>query len=77
MYCKYCGVRVPDDALFCPDCGKQISKQNMEDDLNELVVKAKTGDQDAISMLYEKSYSKVFYTVRSMIRDEDDALDIV
>ncbi len=24
MYCKYCGVELPDDVKFCTECGKQV-----------------------------------------------------
>lgn len=43
----------------------------------ELVAAARTGDQDAISSLYEKTYSKIYYTVKSMIKDEDAVFDIL
>ena len=43
----------------------------------DLITRAKNGDQEAIAALYEETYSKVWYTVRSMIRNEDDSFDIV
>ncbi len=51
------------------------SKNN--ETLFSLVMQAKEGNQNAVSALYEKTYSQVFYTVRSMIKDEDTVLDIV
>ena len=24
-FCTYCGNRIPDDANFCPSCGRQVS----------------------------------------------------
>ena len=54
-------------------CGKQIA----DDELANLVAAARIGDQDAVSALYEKTYSKVYYTVKSMIKDEDAVFDIV
>src|SRR5579871_1432077 len=24
MFCRYCGVHIPDDSLFCPKCGKRL-----------------------------------------------------
>ena len=44
---------------------------------SRLVEKAKQGDNGAIADLYEQTYDRVFYTVRSMIKDEDTAFDIV
>ena len=28
MYCKYCGKELPEDAKFCPSCGKSIDAKN-------------------------------------------------
>jgi hypothetical protein len=28
MFCKQCGTKIPDDAGFCPSCGKEASKQS-------------------------------------------------
>ena len=47
------------------------------DELSGLVASARAGDQDAIAALYEKTYSQVFYTVKSMIKDEDAVFDIL
>lgn len=47
--------------------------ENME----ELVGRARRGDTDAVSALYERTYSKVYYTVKSMIKNEDDVLDVL
>ena len=30
MYCKYCGTKVNDAAVFCTNCGKQIRKLRAE-----------------------------------------------
>lgn len=70
MYCTFCGKQIADDAAACPYCGKP-------DVPAELVAAARAGDQDAVSALYEKTYSKVYYTVKSMIKDEDAVFDIV
>ncbi len=74
MYCIYCGKQIADNAAFCPYCGKPTPQS---DALAELVAAARTGDKDAISALYEKAYSKVYYTVKSMIKDESTVFDIV
>ena len=74
MYCTFCGKQISDNAAFCPYCGKPASQG---DELASLVAAARVGDQDAVSALYEKTYSKVYYTVKSMIKDEDAVFDIV
>lgn len=42
----------------------------------ELVHLASENDQNAISELYQRTYNGVYRTVKSMIKDEDTALDI-
>lgn len=74
MYCTSCKKQIPDDAALCPYCGAS-GKQG--DELARLADAARTGGQDAIGALYEKTYSKVYYTVKSMIKDEDAVLDII
>ena len=74
MYCTSCGKQIADDAAFCQYCGKATPQG---DALAELVAAARIGDQGAISTLYEKTYSKVYYAVKSMIKDEDAVFDIV
>lgn len=77
MYCSYCGKQFPDGSGFCPSCGKLTLKQQTENELSQFVERAKMKDQEAIAVLYEKTYTQVFYTVKSMIKDEDAVFDIV
>ena len=74
MYCTSCGKQIADDAAFCPYCGTPTPQGDV---LAGLVAAARIGNQDAVSTLYEKTYSKVYYTVKSMIKDEDAVFDIV
>ncbi len=74
MYCTSCGKQIANDSLFCEHCGKQVPQSDVYDGL---VAAARMGSQEAVSTLYEKTYSKVYYTVKSMIRDEDAVFDIV
>lgn len=48
-------------------------KKSMED----LVRLGRKGDQDAIAELYEQTYTSVYQSVRAIINDEEEALDIV
>ncbi len=45
-------------------------------DFPALVERAKAGDKDAMTALYETSCKDVFRTIRAMVRTEDEALDI-
>ncbi len=74
MFCTSCGKQIADDASFCPYCGMPVSQS---DGLAELMTAARIGDQEAIGALYEKTYSRVYYTVKSIIKDEDAVFDIV
>lgn len=47
------------------------------EEMKQLVLRAGTGDPEAVSALYEATYSSIYYTVRSMIREEQDVLDIL
>lgn len=77
MFCSHCGRPLESGALYCAGCGEPAFPKPSEDDLSALVMQARCGNQMAVSRLYEKTYSKVYHTVRSMIKDEDTVLDIV
>ena len=49
----------------------------MKKTVEELVLLAKEGDQDAISALYEQTYNSVYQSVRAIMKDEDEALDVL
>ena len=74
MYCVYCGAPLPEGGKFCPHCGRTAEEA---DGLAILVERARSGDQGAMAALYEQTCGKVFATVRSMIKNEEDAWDIL
>ena len=74
MYCVYCGAPLPEGGKFCPHCGRTAEEA---DGLAILVERARGGDQGAMAALYEQTCGKVFATVRSMIKNEEDAWDIL
>ena len=55
---------------------KQIRKEQSAEISPELLERAKAGNRDALSELYEKTHQDIYRTVHSMIRDEDLTLDI-
>ena len=92
MYCIHCGKELQDGSRFCPQCGQPVSggqtdppygqpvsggQADPQAGTAELVRKARGGDQSAISALYEQTYHQAYYTVKSMIRDEDTVMDIL
>lgn len=73
MNCDRCGRTIPKGSNACPYC----KEEQAGDGLAGLVALAREGDQDALAALYEKTYNEVFYTIKSMIKDEDTVLDIL
>ena len=55
---------------------RQSGRENPAD-MAELVDRARRGDAEAVSALYEQTYGRVYYTVKSMIKNEDDVLDVL
>lgn len=75
MNCDRCGRPIPTGSEACPFCSS--GEEQAEDGLAGLVALAREGNQDALSALYEKTYNGVFYTIKSMIKDEDTVLDLL
>lgn len=46
-------------------------------DEREIIKRARNGDQDAITILYQENYYAVLVAIRSLIRDEDEAMDLL
>lgn len=75
MNCDRCGRPIPEGNKACPFC--VFGGEQAGDGLAGLVALAREGNQDALAALYEKTYNEVFYTIKSMIKDEDTVLDIL
>lgn len=74
IYCDFCGKQIPDNAAACPYCGV-LNKKG--DELAKLVAAARRGSQGAFNALYEKTRKKVYFTIKSMIKDESTIEDIM
>ncbi|MBQ3707147.1 MAG: RNA polymerase sigma factor [Clostridia bacterium] len=71
MKCYQCQSTIADDAEICPRCkAPQGFSRDMIDE-------AMRGDQAAITELYNRTYSSVYHTVKSILRDDDTALDVL
>lgn len=77
MYCIHCGKSIMESAQICPFCGSPLSAPAQAEGWSRRISLAKQGNQDAMASLYEKTYSQVFYTIKSMIKDEDAVFDIL
>lgn len=77
MYCGHCGKKISEDSNFCVFCGQPTELQKPQNELAEFVRKARAGDKDAFGVLYNNTYNQAFYTVKSMIKDDDAVNDIL
>ena len=73
MYCNRCGAELTDEMSFCPKCGAPAQNRFTK----ELIDQAISGDQEAIATLYTSTYNPVYKSIRSVIKDEDAAMDIL
>ena len=71
MKCFNCSAEIAEGVQICPKCG---ANQGFT---KELIFRAKNNDQAALTELYNKTYSSVYYTIKALIKDEDAALDIL
>ena len=69
--CDQCGTAVPVGAAFCPNCGRPLTITRSR------IEAAISGDQSALTDLYNRTYNAVYNTIRFMVKDEDAALDIL
>ncbi len=41
MYCRKCGAIIPEDAMFCPECGMPVVQEEIDNNANDLNIKKK------------------------------------
>ena len=59
MKCYHCQSNIPDGSKFCTYCGQA---QGFD---QRLINAAAAGDNQAITELYNKTYSSVYHTIRN------------
>ena len=71
VYCVHCGAALDVYARFCRNCGEKTP-------ISPAMIRlAMDKDQQAICELYERTYQDVYHTIKSVVHDEDTALDIL
>ncbi len=71
MKCYRCKKVVDDSLSKCPGCGALLSFTE------ELIQKAINKDQIAIEQLYNMTNDNVYYSIKTMIKNEDVVMDIM
>lgn len=82
-YCKVCGAKLKDYAMFCTECGEkqEIKKDTKElkdkDALVEAVNKAKQGSAEGFEYLFNRFYKDKLFVVNCILHNEQDAEDVM
>ena len=70
-YCENCGHELKTGAKFCPKCGKKI-------ELDEAIVeKSEMPDSQRLEEIYTNTYAKAYSVAIQMVKNKEDALDIL
>lgn len=80
MFCENCGNQIKDTQKFCGMCGaknKAFKEVNAEDGMQETVKQAMSGSEAAKEKLYNQTYRQGFSLALQMVKNEQDALDIM
>lgn len=79
MYCSKCGKKIEETQRFCDGCGaKNIRyKSGMGTELWEVVEQAVNGNEAAIEKIYSLTYAQGFSVALQMMKNEQDAMDVM
>ena len=59
MFCGNCGTRLPDDAVFCPECGEKVANQSQGVDI--------LAQKEDVSSNQNPSKSKIRKNIKAVI----------
>lgn len=85
MKCGNCGKDVPEQAKFCPFCGKSCKDRSAfgqdvsysQSEMERVVLEAISGKTEAYEKLYQISYAQGFSVAMQMVKNEQDAMDLL
>ncbi|WP_173020129.1 MULTISPECIES: sigma-70 family RNA polymerase sigma factor [unclassified Eubacterium (in: firmicutes)] len=74
MNCQSCGKEIPEQSKFCPFCG---TKNENESEMKDIVREAIEGKVQAVEKLYNMTYAQGFSVAMQIVRNEQDAMDLL
>lgn len=81
MFCENCGNQIKDTQKFCGVCGTKNKAYDgnatVEDSMPDTVRQAVNGSNKAKEKLYESTYRQAFSLAMQMVKNEQDALDLI
>ena len=79
MFCSKCGRKIEENQQFCDGCGarNQRYRANANSELQEVVSQAMNGNEKAIEKIYSMTYAQGFSVAFQMMKNEQDALDVM
>lgn len=75
MFCSNCGKKLKEDERFCKECG--MENKGFREEKSSLIKDASTGKTEAIEAIYKMTYRQGFSVAFRMVKNEQDALDIL
>lgn len=85
MFCRKCGAKLKDGQVFCHVCGNKIemtsqqlsSESKDEHEIENLVIRFKSGDETAYQELYNRTYQRNRYVALKIVHSESEADDVL
>lgn len=80
MFCKYCGMALPDDALFCTSCGNPVKKEGNSKDKEFLDTSEKTDlekELENLKVVYEKKVKQKQEKTKKTLEEFESKKEIV
>lgn len=77
MYCTRCGKEIRSDQKFCGNCGAKNVNYKEKNELKEIIEKAIAGEESALGKIYNLTYVQGFAIALQMVKNEQDAMDIM